>query len=129
MQRIFIILLLAITLVSCERKVDKIIKKQTMNLSESLNSKNLELGSNVFIRIFKESNELEVWLKSGDKYELYKNYPIHYYSGDLGPKLKEGDKQAPEGFPILGSRNSSFTTKSTASQFFLALSDRNYMFN
>jgi len=42
---------------------------------------------------------MEVW--TGDEegnYKLFATYPICYFSGKLGPKLKEGDKQAPEGF-------------------------------
>ena len=58
----------------------------------------LRFGSPVFIRIFKQSKELEVWVKRGRRFELFKTYPIHYFSGALGPKLKEGDRQAPEGF-------------------------------
>jgi len=41
---------------------------------------------------------LEVWVRSGVKYRLLKNYFICAYSGGLGPKEKEGDKQSPEGF-------------------------------
>lgn len=60
----------------------------------------MELGDPVFMRIFKETNELEVWIKpqSSDKFELFKTYEICYYSGDLGPKTKQGDGQSPEGF-------------------------------
>lgn len=67
-------------------------------MSRELKVHQLELGSPIFIRIFKESKELEVWVKKGDRFQLFKNYPIHYFSGTLGPKLKEGDRQAPEGF-------------------------------
>lgn len=56
------------------------------------------LGDPVHIRIFKQSSELEVWLRDGARYELFETYPICSYSGDLGPKLKEGDRQSPEGF-------------------------------
>ena len=50
------------------------------------------------IRIFKEEHELEVWKSKNNVYELYKTYTICKFSGNLGPKYKEGDKQAPEGF-------------------------------
>jgi murein L,D-transpeptidase YafK len=53
----------------------------------------------VFVRIFKEENELEIWKQMADgRYEHFKTYPICAWSGELGPKLKQGDKQAPEGF-------------------------------
>lgn len=52
------------------------------------------------VRIYKEEAELEVWKwrKIDRKYALYKKYDICAYSGELGPKIKEGDRQAPEGF-------------------------------
>ena len=56
-------------------------------------------GAPVFIRIFKESKELEVWLEAEGGYVLAKTYPIaNYGSGTLAPKLAEGDGQAPTGF-------------------------------
>ena len=63
-----------------------------------LAAKGLRYGAPVFIRIFKESRELEVWVSSGNRFERFKSYPICNFSGDLGPKLKEGDWQSPEGF-------------------------------
>jgi len=61
--------------------------------------KNMDKESPILIRLFKEEAELEVWKKTrnGD-YALLKTYPICRWSGDLGPKKKEGDRQAPEGF-------------------------------
>jgi murein L,D-transpeptidase YafK len=58
----------------------------------------MSLGSPVFIRIFKQEFELELWLKHGDRFKLFATYPICNFSGGLGPKLKEGDRQSPEGF-------------------------------
>jgi murein L,D-transpeptidase YafK len=63
-----------------------------------LAAKGLQLGSPVFIRIFKEEHELELWVKSGERFKLYKTYPICKWSGALGPKQREGDWQSPEGF-------------------------------
>jgi len=53
----------------------------------------------IFVRVFKEESELEVW-KANDagRYKHFKTYPICNYSGKLGPKEKQGDYQAPEGF-------------------------------
>jgi murein L,D-transpeptidase YafK len=56
------------------------------------------LGAPVFIRIFKREFELELWMKRGDRFHLFAVYPICRWSGGLGPKLAEGDWQAPEGF-------------------------------
>lgn len=75
----------------------------------------LRLGAPVFMRAFKESKELEIWLEAapGERYRLFRTYPIKTWgSGRLGPKLKEGDGQAPEGFYTVSARqlnpNSSF---------------------
>ena len=50
------------------------------------------------IRIFKQEHELEVWKSRNNVYELQNTYTICKFSGILGPKHREGDKQAPEGF-------------------------------
>jgi murein L,D-transpeptidase YafK len=53
----------------------------------------------IFVRIFKEESELEVWkLKDDGRFYHFKTYPICNWSGELGPKTVQGDKQAPEGF-------------------------------
>jgi murein L,D-transpeptidase YafK len=64
----------------------------------ALAKKGLSFGSSVYVRIFKEEAELEVWLQHGARYELFKTYPICAESGTLGPKEREGDEQSPEGF-------------------------------
>lgn len=56
-------------------------------------------ASPMLVRIFKESSELEVWKPtSSGEYRLFKTYGICKWSGQLGPKIKEGDLQSPEGF-------------------------------
>jgi len=67
-------------------------------LTAELAAQNLTLGAPTFLRIFKEERQLEVWLQQNQTYQLFKTYPICNHSGDLGPKLKEGDHQSPEGF-------------------------------
>ena len=73
-------------------------------LQPILAARSLELGAPVFIRIFKESRELEVWLRrdSDRQWLLLRSYPICNYSGHLGPKLREGDRQSPEGLYWVG---------------------------
>ncbi|HBJ86661.1 MAG TPA: 2-dehydro-3-deoxyphosphooctonate aldolase [Verrucomicrobiales bacterium] len=67
-------------------------------LHDELAAKQLKLGQPAFIRIFKESRELELWLKNSTGWQLFRTYPIATFSGTLGPKTREGDMQAPEGF-------------------------------
>jgi len=58
----------------------------------------LTYGAPIFLRILKETNEFEVFVKAYSSFRLFKSYPICYYSGSLGTKTREGDGQAPEGF-------------------------------
>ena len=67
-------------------------------LFDRLADKGMRIGDPVHIRIFKQSRELELYLRGRDGYELYRSYPICDISGSLGPKRFEGDYQAPEGF-------------------------------
>ena len=72
------------------------LSKETLSL---LGRKGMDLSAPIFIRIFKEESELEVWKQRADgRYYHFKTYPICNWSGDLGPKVTQGDKQAPEGF-------------------------------
>ena len=68
-------------------------------LVAEIQKKDMDLQSPILIRLFKQEAELEVWkqTRSGD-YALLQTYPICRWSGDLGPKIREGDRQAPEGF-------------------------------
>ena len=80
---------------------------------EMLAKKGMQVGSPVFVRIFKEESELEIWKQRDDgRFYHFKTYPICNWSGELGPKLVQGDKQAPEGFysitPVLMNPNSKF---------------------
>lgn len=67
-------------------------------LIEDLEQKTLEFGAPVFIRIFKEERQLELWVKGKERYVIFRSYKIAAMSGTLGPKQKEGDRQAVEGF-------------------------------
>jgi murein L,D-transpeptidase YafK len=59
----------------------------------------MKQDSPIFVRIFKEESQLEVWKAKDDgRYYHFKTYPICSWSGELGPKVQAGDKQAPEGF-------------------------------
>jgi murein L,D-transpeptidase YafK len=64
-----------------------------------IENKNMAKESPILVRIFKQESELEVWKedKTG-QFALLKTFPICRWSGELGPKIKQGDRQAPEGF-------------------------------
>ena len=53
----------------------------------------------MLIRTYKQEAELEVWKQKSDgQYALVKTFPMCRWSGQLGPKVKQGDMQVPEGF-------------------------------
>src|SRR5262245_61019149 len=91
--------------------------KATQEMSRELLSlfqqKKMPKYSPILVRVFKEEAELEVWKQDvTGHFQLLKTYPICRWSGDLGPKLHEGDRQAPEGFyeitPELMNPNSNY---------------------
>jgi murein L,D-transpeptidase YafK len=71
-------------------------------LNERLAQKDLARGDPVFIRVFKREQELELWMRNADGFRLFASYPVCRYSGELGPKEREGDYRAPEGFYSFG---------------------------
>lgn len=73
-------------------------KKVTPQLKKDFQSKGLKWGSPIFLRGFKEEKVLELWVRDGKAFKLFKSYPIAAASGQLGPKEREGDRQVPEGF-------------------------------
>ncbi|HEV7275544.1 MAG TPA: L,D-transpeptidase family protein [Devosiaceae bacterium] len=61
------------------------------------------MGDPAFVRIFKRERRLELWMQHGTvPFRLFRSYGICCFSGGLGPKLREGDLQAPEGFYRVG---------------------------
>jgi len=100
------ILLATLVLASCSEilprnaspsiKAVQPLKQATLNRLSEIGA---TPGSAMMIRIFKQSSEFEVWkqTKTGG-FKLYKTYNICAWSGTLGPKVAEGDRQAPEGF-------------------------------
>ena len=68
------------------------------HLDRRLAAIGVKLGAPVYIRIFKLESELELWVEKDGHFQRFATYPICLWSGRLGPKLQEGDRQAPEGF-------------------------------
>lgn len=75
------------------------IEKVTHQLVSDFEKLGLTFGNPVYIRIFKQEAQLEVWIKNKKSFKLFKSYPICTFGfAGLGPKLAEGDGKAPEGF-------------------------------
>ena len=91
----------------------------------------LTLGSPIYVRVFKSNGKdgmfrtissvpgvwnewwipnlkrawVELWMQGRDRhYQLFKQYPVCTYTGNLGPKRVDADKQAPEGFYAIQSK-------------------------
>lgn len=78
-----------------------------------MDQKGMSKSDPIIIRSYKKEAEMEIWKRTSDgRYALLKTYPICRWSGQLGPKVREGDRQAPEGFytitPSLMNPNSSY---------------------
>ena len=70
-----------------------------------LAKKDMREDAPIFVRIFKQESELEVWKARDDgRFYHFKTYPICTWSGSLGPKFFEGDLQSPEGFYKVSSK-------------------------
>lgn len=80
-----------------ETRAEVVAQKRGVELGERLQDFGVGLGDPVMIRGFKKERVLELWVLKGERYELFQTYPICAVSGELGPKLAEGDRQAPEG--------------------------------
>src|SRR3954452_20571355 len=78
---------------------EKAARPLSDKMVKEIQSKNMDMESPILVRLFKEEPELEIWKQNRDgRFALLKTYPICRWSGDLGPKVREGDRQAPQGF-------------------------------
>ena len=109
-KQTFLLAALALILAACSSRAPEtqrdsrlIRRPPNPTLQDRLEARGFRFGAPAFIRIFKKEEVLEVWLqKDSGEYALFLDYPICIYSGELGPKTREGDKQSPEGFYTVG---------------------------
>src|SRR5262245_14513875 len=92
----------AVTLTGCQTDgvdVAKALRPLSPQMVALIEQKGMSKESPILARIFKEESELEIWKQDNNgRFALLKTYPICRWSGELGPKMKEGDRQAPERF-------------------------------
>jgi murein L,D-transpeptidase YafK len=97
--------LMCLSLAACMNETalgPKHLKQVSDNTKRQIIKAGFQLATPMFVRIFKEEEQLEVWLRyHNGQFGLFKTYKICNWSGVLGPKLKTGDKQAPEGFYMI----------------------------
>ena len=97
------IALLALFLSACVSTVLDVDGKATQAIPAALvaemSRKSMSASAPILVRIFKQESELEIWKRDrSGRYALLKVYPMCRWSGKLGPKKRDGDRQAPEGF-------------------------------
>lgn len=75
------------------------LKPAPQDVQALLKARAIAPSAPIYIRVFKEESELEVWkARSDGRYVAIKTYPICTWSGTLGPKNALGDQMSPEGF-------------------------------
>ncbi|MCO6180255.1 murein L,D-transpeptidase family protein [Ciceribacter sp. RN22] len=100
---------LTIGLAGCNDTLDSVVDPSTVKnkveyqlpsrVRDEMKAKGMERNSPIAMRIFKEEGVLEIWkAKTNNRFDKIAEYQICAWSGRLGPKVKEGDRQAPEGF-------------------------------
>ncbi|MCK5496490.1 MAG: murein L,D-transpeptidase, partial [Hyphomicrobiaceae bacterium] len=98
-RSLLIAALCAAGLAGCSQVVPPHMKPIPAEAKALLAQKNMREDAPIMVRIFKEENELEIWKAKDDgRFHHFKTYPICNWTRKLGPKFKQGDKQAPEGF-------------------------------
>ncbi|MGL4489656.1 MAG: L,D-transpeptidase family protein [Rhizobiaceae bacterium] len=93
-----------LTLASCQgSSIDDLTPKAERELPAKMltkiKAKGMSKNSAIMLRLFKDEHVVEVWKqKTNGRFDMIANYNICAWSGTLGPKFKEGDRQAPEGY-------------------------------
>ncbi|MEO7323266.1 MAG: murein L,D-transpeptidase family protein [Dokdonella sp.] len=85
-----------------DNRAEVAAKRVRPPLERDLAAAGLRFGDPIFLRIFKHEHQLELWVRERDAFVLFRTYPICTWSGALGPKVREGDGQSPEGFYSVG---------------------------
>src|SRR5207245_9946041 len=81
-------------------------------LIADMTAKDMDLQSPILVRLFKQEAELEIWKQDrSGRFALLKTYPICRWSGDLGPKVRESDRQAPERFYAISPAHTTTTSE------------------
>lgn len=103
----FLAVILALMVLACSKP--SVTDSIAENSQATVIAAPFTAGGKVFLRITKmpdpnshpgrNAGKLEAFVMSeGSVFKPYKSWPICTYSGRLGPKLKQGDRQSPEGF-------------------------------
>ena len=99
---VFVAAAVAVSLTACQEPAIRStrhlvpVPPQTIAL---MAKKGMSVSDPILMRAYKKESQLELWKRRTDgKYARLKTFPICRWSGQLGPKIRQGDRQAPEGF-------------------------------
>lgn len=85
--------------IPASERSNAVLARVSPMLQKEVSQAGFTWGAPIFIRIFKETRQLEVWLQRGPRFARFRTYDVCTYgAGTLGPKTRRGDGQAPEGF-------------------------------
>jgi murein L,D-transpeptidase YafK len=103
-QLVLVLLLGAVMVAAYAAWQARIRAPEAAPFAARLAEQGFALGQPVHLRIFKEESSLELWMERDGRFALAASYPVCAWSGALGPKLREGDRQSPEGFYLVSRR-------------------------
>ncbi|CAM5761329.1 L,D-transpeptidase family protein [Bosea minatitlanensis] len=103
LKQLALVAFVALTLAACEEERYRGSARHNIPIPAAtyalMSEKGMSKDQPILIRSYKKESELEVWKRKADgQYALLKTYPMCRWSGQLGPKKREGDRMAPEGF-------------------------------
>ena len=107
LKQLALVAFVALTVAACEEDRYRGSARHNIPIPSATYALMSEKGMNkdqpILIRSYKKESELEVWKRKADgQYALLKTFPMCRWSGQLGPKIREGDRMAPEGFYAIG---------------------------
>ena len=102
-KQLALVAFVALSLAACEEERYRGSARHNVPIPAAtyalMSEKGMSKDQPIIIRSFKKESELEVWKRRANgQYALLKTYPMCRWSGQLGPKVREGDRMAPEGF-------------------------------
>lgn len=93
------------------KSIEHVIKRYGLPVEPKLKAKFANKGisyppSDIALLAFKKEQQVQLWAKDEQhSWRMIHEYPLTAYSGRLGPKLREYDRQIPEGIYRLTSFN------------------------
>lgn len=103
LKQLALVAFVALTVAACEEDRYRGAARHNIPIPSAtyalMSEKGMSKDQPILIRSYKKESELEVWKRKADgQYTLLKTFPMCRWSGQLGPKVREGDRMAPEGF-------------------------------